>query len=161
MHPWTQLSGYMHPWTQICTLRSFANGQLKSGNYVNEDLLMVTLSRETASGCSYFDDIWLDSWIVRKLVGKSFGSWLHLTENMIRSRPSPKVEKLSIAQVKILDIFIGSLKQYKSREALLTLPCKQAGEDKILWESRLLLTGLIWQVILFAPYLTATRLNHV
>ena len=91
MHPWTQLSGYMHPWTQICTLRSFANGQLKSGNYVNEDLLMVTLSRETASGCSYFDDIWLDSWIVRKLVGKSFGSWLHLTENMIRSRPSPKV----------------------------------------------------------------------
>ena len=89
------------------------------------------------SGCSYLDDIWLDSWIVGKLVGKSFGSWLHLTENMIRSRPSTKVEKLSIAlgergQMKILDIFIGSLKQYKSREALLTLPCKQAGEDKIL-----------------------------
>ena len=75
--------------------------------------------------------MWLD--IIQWVVGKvSALAWLHLTENMIRSRPSPKVEKLSIAQVKILDIFIGSLKQYKSREALLTLPCKQAGEDKIL-----------------------------
>ena len=115
------------------------------------------------SGCSYLDDIWLDSWIVGKLVGKSFGSWLHLTENMIRSRPSTKVINCSceLGQMKILDIFIGSLKQYKSWKALSKLPCRQAGENKILWESRLLLTGLIWQVILFAPYLTATRLNHV
>ena len=88
--------------------RIFANGQLKSGNYVNEDLLMVTL---IVSGCSYLDDIWLDSWIAGKLVGKSFGSWLHLTENMIRSRPSPKVINCSgeCGQMKILDIFIGSL----------------------------------------------------
>ena len=84
--------------------------------------------------CIYLDDIRLDSWQF---------SW-----------ETFRILAASNSKYDALEIFIESLKLENTRVEVGWVGW--FGENKILWESRLLLTGLIktiCKVILFAPYL--------